>query len=79
MERQIMNTQTKTAIQQHFATNLRNLRYAAGITQEELAFHLGINHTIISRYESGQANPTLFRLHELAEILNCAVADIICV
>ena len=72
-----MNITTKNQIRKQFAAALRNTRIAAGITQEELAFHLEVDHTIISRYECAKSNPTLIRLYELAEVLNCPVIDLI--
>jgi len=68
-----MNIAQEQVIKEKFATNLRDARIAVGLTQEEVAFHLDIHFSIISRYESGKFNPSLIRLFELAEVLGCDV------
>ena len=42
-----------------FGTQLRQLRQAANITQEELAFRVGLARTYISLLERGVKSPTL--------------------
>ncbi|MBI2022244.1 helix-turn-helix transcriptional regulator [Candidatus Daviesbacteria bacterium] len=46
------------------------VRINRGITQKELADKLGTKQSVISRLESGRANPSLGFLKKLAEALN---------
>lgn len=48
------------------ALRIKELRALQGLTQEETADRIGIFRTYMSRIESGQANPTLTLLHEIA-------------
>jgi len=45
---------------------IKTLRYQHQITQEELADRCNMFRTYMSRIESGQANPTLTMLYEIA-------------
>jgi len=47
-----------------------------GLSQDQLAEKLGISGASLSRIESGTAAPRFPRLEELAEILDCRVADL---
>ena len=40
-----------------FGTRLRELRHAAGISQADLAATVGIDHTYLSKVETGADNP----------------------
>jgi transcriptional regulator with XRE-family HTH domain len=40
-------------LRQAFATNLRRLRHAKGISQEDLAYEAGVNRTYLSKLEKG--------------------------
>ena len=39
--------------------NVRRLRVAAGLSQEELAARMGVEQGYLSRLEAGQRNPTI--------------------
>ena len=49
------------------AQRVRELRLAAGMTQEDLAERCGLFRTYLSRIETGRANPTLTMIHALAD------------
>jgi transcriptional regulator with XRE-family HTH domain len=46
--------------------NLRRLRIAAGLSQDELAARTGLDRTYISGIENGRPNPTVIVLNDLA-------------
>lgn len=50
-------------------TNLRRLRLAAGLTQEELAHRGSIDRTYLSDIERGIRNPTVLVIRDLAVVL----------
>jgi transcriptional regulator with XRE-family HTH domain len=59
-----------------FARNLFELRRAADLSQEELAFRATIHRTQISLMESGGRLPRLDTLVKLAGALECSVAEL---
>lgn len=48
-------------------------RKGAGFTQEEVADHLGISLNSVSRLETGQHSPGIYRLYLLADLFECGV------
>jgi transcriptional regulator with XRE-family HTH domain len=63
-----------TSPQRAFGERIRELRAAAGLTQEDLAHHCGLFRTYMSRIETGKANPTLTMIHSLAGSLGVPVS-----
>ena len=57
------------------AWNLRRLRVAQGISQENVAVVAGIDRTYVSRLERGLESPTVAVLDQLAEALNAAIVE----
>jgi len=53
------------------------LRAAQGLTQEDAAERIGVFRTYMSRMESGQANPTLTMLYQVAEAFGVEVATLL--
>lgn len=49
--------------------NVRRLRVANGLTQEELSNRCDFDQRYISQVETGQRNLTVLALHELAQAL----------
>lgn len=58
-----------TAIYRAIGAQLRAVRLACGVSQEELAEHLGIERVTLSRYESGARTLPLATLVRIAEVL----------
>jgi len=56
---------------------IKEIRKAAGMSQEKLGAALGLDQSIISRLERGQRPITLERLCTIAEALNVSVHDLI--
>lgn len=56
---------------------LRVARKAAKVTQEDLAGVLGVNRATISKYETGQIEPSLSQLQIIADKLNINLLDLI--
>ena len=51
-------------------------RQKKGLTQLELAQALGIEQHSLSRMEKGQIAPKMARLQQIADLLDCSVADL---
>ena len=61
-----------------FAKNLKNLRTAKGLTQEELAELSGIDYKYLQKLESqNPSSPTLSTLKKLSTGLGISLADLI--
>jgi transcriptional regulator with XRE-family HTH domain len=56
--------------------NLRRVRRAADITQQELSDRTGIHITQISDYENDKVVPTVYTLWKIAIALKCSVDDL---
>jgi len=58
-------------------TQIRKLREAKGVTQEELAGAVGMMRSNISRIEAAKHRPTLETMERIANALKVSVADLI--
>ena len=56
--------------------NIAERRKRLGFSQDRLSEALKISASALSRIERGQATPRFERLEDLAEILQCEVADL---
>ena len=66
----------QAGVQFKFGRRVRQLRLAAGMTQEDLAHRCGLFRTYMSRIETGRANPTLTMIDALAGSLQVPVAQL---
>jgi transcriptional regulator with XRE-family HTH domain len=66
----------QTGVQFKFGRRVRQLRLAAGMTQEDLAHRCGLFRTYMSRIETGRANPTLTMIDALAGSLKVPVGQL---
>jgi transcriptional regulator with XRE-family HTH domain len=57
--------------------NVRRLRKAKGLTQEQLAFEADIDLTYMGGIERGRRNPSLMVLVALADALGARPADLL--
>lgn len=59
------------------ASLIRSIRVSKGLSQEYIANELGIKQAAYSNIESGRSDITLNRLHDLAQLLEVSVFDLI--
>lgn len=59
------------------AANLRRLRLARDLSQDELADSAGVRQALVSAIEVGTANPTLDSLERIAIALGGTVGDLL--
>ena len=64
-------------LRQLFSSNLRRLRHAKGLSQEDLAFAADINRSYLSKLEKGATWPGLEILGKLAAVLGVEPAELI--
>jgi transcriptional regulator with XRE-family HTH domain len=57
--------------------NVRAVRQARGMTQEQLAVQSGFSQQYISDLERGRRNPTIVTLHDLAQALGSTPVELI--
>lgn len=67
----------RTSAQQKLGKKIRELRNAAGLSQERLGEITGLDRTYISGIERGVRNPALRNLEKLAKALKVKVSDLI--
>jgi transcriptional regulator with XRE-family HTH domain len=60
-----------------FGARLRELRIARGLTQPDLAAHVGTSASNISDLERGIKVPTLTTVARLADALDCNVSEMV--
>ena len=61
---------------QVLGANVKTLRQALGISQEELAFRAELDRTYISQIERGVSNPSVFVLLKVADVLGVELAGL---
>jgi transcriptional regulator with XRE-family HTH domain len=54
---------------EQFGANLRRLRRKNGLTQEELAYRVGMDVSYLSELENGRKEPCLRKMKEIAQAL----------
>jgi transcriptional regulator with XRE-family HTH domain len=64
-------------IRRLFGQNVRRLRTAKGLSQEQLAFEAGIHRTYVSGVERAVRNPTLLVVAKFAKILEVSPAELL--
>ena len=64
-------------LRQAFAANLRRLRHAKGLSQEELAYEADVNRTYMSKLEKGGSYPGLEIIGKLATVLEIEPAELL--
>lgn len=63
-------------IEYQFGQRVRALRLARGLSQEELAFKVGIHRTYIGGVERGERNPSLKNIAAIARALNITLREL---
>ena len=61
----------------NFGENLKNIRKSQKISQEELAYKLGVARQSISKWETGENYPSMTNIMCLCDIFHCKINDIV--
>jgi transcriptional regulator with XRE-family HTH domain len=64
-------------LRQVFAANLRRLRHAKGLSQEDLAYEADVNRSYMSTLERGATYPGLEIIGKLAGVLGVEPAELL--
>ena len=57
--------------------NIKEYRESFGYSQDHIGATLGVDRSIISRYESGERDVTLVHLHALSDIFGIEIEDLL--
>lgn len=60
-----------------FSEKIKNLRYNAGLTQQQLSVHIGITASAIGYLENGQRDPTGSTLIAYAKFFNVSIDSLV--
>lgn len=71
-----MAEMTRESLSVILGNAIMNRRQRKGLTQVDFAKLLGIEQHSLSRMEKGLISPKMSRLQEIADILECSVADL---
>lgn len=58
-----------------FGIRLRKLMIRKGVSQEELSDRTGITQAMLSRYITGKASPSFYRIDKIAKALGCSIDE----
>ena len=67
----------KKKILKNLGLRLKHFRTANGISQENLAFQVGLDRTYIGAIEQGLRSPSIYCLFILANALNITIKDLV--
>ena len=67
----------KLSARQRVATNLRVMRLAQGLSQEELAHRAGVHRTYLGSVERGERNVSIDSIERLAGALGIDVGELV--
>jgi len=63
-------------VERQFGLRVRELRLARGLSQEELAFKVGIHRTYLGGVERGERNPSLKNIAAIAIALDISLREL---
>ena len=70
-------TRLKKKILKNLGVRVRTFRNAKGISQEALAFQIGVDRTYIGAIEQGMRSPSIYCLFVLANALDTTLSEIL--
>tara|TARA_X000001382_G_scaffold63749_3_gene44122 strand:- start:709 stop:1020 length:312 start_codon:yes stop_codon:yes gene_type:complete len=57
--------------------NMRYCRLKFGFPQKSLAYHIGVSHQNIQKYEAGDIIPSAYRLKQIADFYKVKINDLV--
>jgi transcriptional regulator with XRE-family HTH domain/KaiC/GvpD/RAD55 family RecA-like ATPase len=73
----VFDEEPRGADRVHLGARIRGLRSAAGLSQSEVARHLGVTPSTVSQMEGGLIYPSIPALFRLAEVLGVEVGSVL--
>lgn len=62
---------------QKFGQRIKELRKQRNVTQEELAFRIGVDRSYMGFIERGERNPTLDKIRKIASALKLPLPELV--
>ena len=62
---------------EQFGANLRRIRRKRGLTQEDLAYRVGMDVSYLSELENGRKEPCLRKMKEISQGLGITLAELL--
>lgn len=62
---------------QKFGQRIKELRKKRSVTQEELAFRIGVDRSYMGFIERGERNPTLDKIKKIAGALKVSLPELV--
>lgn len=59
-----------------FGINLKRMMKTKHVNQIELSKEIGVTQTMLSRYITGKSNPTIYKVHGMAEYMGCSIDEL---
>lgn len=56
---------------------LREYRLNVGLTQAQVAEHLGVQPSAVTMWETGERKPNIITLKKLAQLFNCTTDELL--
>jgi transcriptional regulator with XRE-family HTH domain len=63
-------------VERQFGKRVRELRLARGLSQEEMAFKIGVHRTYLGGIERGERNPSLRNIAAIAMALDITLREL---
>ncbi|PIS13834.1 XRE family transcriptional regulator [Candidatus Shapirobacteria bacterium CG09_land_8_20_14_0_10_47_13] len=67
---------TISATHKRFGQRIKELRKRLGLTQEDLAFKVGVDRSYMGFVERGEKNPTLKRIISISKALGVSLSEL---
>ncbi|EKD80202.1 MAG: hypothetical protein ACD_40C00179G0003 [uncultured bacterium] len=67
---------TITVTHKKLGTRIKELRKQLGMTQEDLAFQVGVDRSYMGFVERGEKNPTLSKITKIAKSLKTSLSKL---
>ena len=74
----LFNQRCKGAVTMLIANKIKKLRQQHNLTQKQLAKLIGTSHTIVSYWELGKFEPSIFNCILLADAFNVSLDELCC-
>lgn len=72
-----MTCYSRMDIRETFASNLRHLRHAKGLSQDDLAYEAEISRSYLSQLEKGRFYASLKIIEKISTVLNVAPVELL--
>ena len=73
----VIRDEVFTSFCEMLGANMRYCRLKDGMPQKMLAYHLGVSHQNVQKYEAGDIIPSAYRLKQIAAFYKVSMDDLV--